>query len=53
MFKSTKEQLREERRKNEALQAELNRANANLEYVAMMADVGLDAGEVSAESEEV
>lgn len=42
MFKSTKEQLREERRKNEALQAELNRANANLEYVAMMADVDLD-----------
>lgn len=40
--KTIKEQLVEERRKNEALLSELIRVNANLEYVAMMTDVDIN-----------
>lgn len=40
--KTIKEQLMEERRKNEALLSELIKVNANLEYVAMMTDVEID-----------
>lgn len=38
------EQLREERRKNERLTAAQAKINADLAYIAMMADVDLDEG---------
>ena len=47
-FKSTKEQLIEERRKNAVLQSALEKTNADVEYIAMMTDIELD----EAESEE-
>lgn len=39
MVKNLKAQLREERRKNEALTAENQQLRADLEFVAIMADV--------------
>jgi hypothetical protein len=42
---SAKKQLRQERQKNAALQAELEKTKATLEYVAMMADVELPESE--------
>jgi len=41
-FKSTKEQLLEERRKNAQLQAALEKTSADVEYIAMMTDVELE-----------
>lgn len=41
ILKDTQKQLREERRKNEALTAELDKAKADLAYVSMMVDVDL------------
>lgn len=41
-YKSTREQLIEERRKNAALTAQLAQTNANLEFIAMMTDVDID-----------
>ena len=41
-YKSTREQLLEERRKNAALTAQLAQTNANLEFIAMMTDVSID-----------
>lgn len=41
-FKTTKEQLIEERRKNAVLQSALAKTNADVEYIAMMTDVELD-----------
>lgn len=43
IVKTEKEQLREERQKNERLTAALAKANADLEYIAMMADIDLDS----------
>ena len=43
--KTIKEQLMEERRKNEALLSELIKINANLQYVAMMTDVDINEEE--------
>ena len=40
-IKTTKEQLREERQKNEVLTAQLAQANADLQYLAMMTDIDL------------
>lgn len=44
-YKSTKEQLLEERRKNAQLQAELEKTSADVEYIAMMTDVELEDDE--------
>jgi len=44
-FKSTRELLLEERRKNASLQAELAKTNADVEYLAMMADVEMEETE--------
>jgi len=44
-FKSTREQLLEERRKNAELQATLDKTSADVEYIAMMTDVELDDDE--------
>lgn len=44
-FKSTREQLVEERRKNAQLQAALNKTSADVEYIAMMTDVELEDDE--------
>lgn len=41
-YKSLHEQLIEERNKNEQLQYQLEKANADLYYIAMMADVDLE-----------
>lgn len=43
MFKSKtiKEQLFEERRKNEALLSQFIKLNANVQYVAMMTDINI------------
>lgn len=45
-FKSTREQLLEERRKNAQLQAALDKTNSDVEYIAMMTDVELEEDEV-------
>lgn len=42
ILKDTRKQLREERRKNELLTAKLNKAEADLAYLAMMTDVELE-----------
>lgn len=44
-YKSIHEQLFEERRKNAKLQAQVDKANADIEYVAMMADVDIEEDE--------
>ena len=41
-YKSLHEQLIEERNKNEQLQYQLEKANADLYYIAMMTDVDLE-----------
>lgn len=41
-FKTTREQVIEERRKNAQLQAELDKTNADIAYLAMMTDVELE-----------
>lgn len=45
-FKSTREQLLEERRKNAELRAALDKTNADVEYIAMMTDVELEDDEM-------
>lgn len=50
-YKSTKEQLLEERRKNAQLQAALDKTSADVEYIAMMTDVELDDDEELMETE--
>lgn len=47
IIKTVREQLLDERAKNEALEAENARLRADLAYVAMMADVELDEEEES------
>lgn len=42
MLVTLRRQLRETRRENEALLAELNRAKANLDYVVMMTGAEVD-----------
>lgn len=44
-YKSVKDYSLQERLKNEELQAALNKANADLEYLAMMTDVELEQEE--------
>jgi hypothetical protein len=44
-YKSIHEQLFEERRKNAKLQAQIAKANADLEYIAMMTDVDIEEDE--------
>ena len=41
-FRSTKEQLLEERRKNTKLQVDIAKATADIEYIAMMTDVDIE-----------
>jgi cell division protein FtsB len=45
MYRDVHAQLREERRKNEKLEAENRKLQGDLAYVAMMTDVDLDDGE--------
>ena len=51
-YKSLHEQLIEERNKNEQLQYQLEKANADLYYIAMMTDVDLEE-DVQSENLEV
>lgn len=51
-YKSLREQLIGERNKNEQLQYQLEKANADLYYIAMMTDVDLEA-DVPSENLEV
>lgn len=50
-FKSTREQLLEERRKNAQLQAALDKTSADVEYIAMMTDVELESDDEFEETE--
>lgn len=52
-YKGVNEQLLEERKKNASLQAKLNKANADIEYLAMMSDIELEDGEVNINEDEV
>lgn len=52
-FKSTREQLLEERRKNAQLQAALDKTNSDVEYIAMMTDVELESEETEVEENDV
>ena len=54
MFKSKtiKEQLFEERRKNEALLSQFIKLNANVQYVAMMTDVDILDEEIKEKEKE-
>lgn len=42
LYKSVKSQLVEERKKREAAEAKLNKASADVDYIAMMCDVKLE-----------
>lgn len=48
---STSEQLRNERKKNAELQNALNKAQANIDYIAIMSDIDID-DEVEATNEQ-
>lgn len=52
-YKGVNEQLLEERKKNASLQAKLNKANADIEYLAMMSNIELEDGEVNINEDEV
>ena len=52
-YKGVNEQLLEERKKNASLQAKLNKANADIEYLAMMSDIELEDEEVNINENEV
>ena len=49
MFLSTKDQLRKERQKNQALAAQLSKARSDLDYVTMM--TGVDIPELEEEEQ--
>ena len=51
-FKSTKEQLIEEQRKNARMQSILDKTNADVEYIAMMTDVELEFEDEKREDED-
>lgn len=42
VYKDTKRQLMEEKKKNAELQSKLAKTNADIEYIAMMTDVELE-----------
>jgi len=42
-YKTAREQLMEERRRNANLQAALAKTNADIEYIAMMTDVEIES----------
>lgn len=52
-YKGVNEQLIEERKKNAYLQAKLNKANADIEYLAMMSNIELEDEEVNINEDEV
>ena len=52
-YKSLHEQLIEERNKNEQLQYQLEKANADLYYIAMMTDVDLEEDSEVPENDEI
>lgn len=52
-YKGVNEQLLEERKKNASLQVKLNKANADIEYLAMMSDIELEDEEVNINEDEV
>lgn len=52
-YKSLREQLIEERNKNEQLQYQLEKANADLYYIAMMTDVDLEEDSEVPENDEI
>lgn len=43
VYKSIREQLLDERKKNAELQAALTKTNADIEYIAMMTDVDMES----------
>ena len=45
LYKSTKQQLLEERKKRKAAEKKLNQTSADLDYVAMMCDIELETEE--------
>ena len=45
VYKDTKKQLMEEKKKNAEWQAKLAKTNADVEYIAMMTDVELEETE--------
>lgn len=49
--KTTNEQLIEERNKNKTLRAQLDKASADLEYIAMMSDIDLDDEETEVDND--
>jgi hypothetical protein len=51
-YKSIHEQSFEERRKNAKLQAQVEKANADLEYIAMMTDVDIEEDETEVMDDE-
>lgn len=50
-YKSIREQLLEERRKSARLEAELNKTNADVEYIAMMTDVEIEDEETEVQDD--
>ncbi len=52
-YRTTAEQLRIERRKNDALQAQLIKTKADLDYIAMMSDVELETNTESEVKEDI
>jgi hypothetical protein len=50
-YKSTREQLLEERRKNADLRAQMAKANADIEYIAMMTDVEMEEDETEVQDD--
>jgi len=53
IYKSTKQQLVEERRMRELAEAKLNKASADVDYIAMMCDVDLDLEEGDVINEQI
>lgn len=52
-YQSVKDMLLQELKKNAALQAQLAQTSANLDYVAMMADVDIPVEEEPEDEQEV
>lgn len=51
-YKSVAQQALDLRRENAALRAALEKARADIEYIGMMSDIGLDMEETEVDSDE-
>ena len=51
-FISLQQQLIDERKKNAVLKAQTEKNAADIDYIAMMSDVELDAGETEVDTDE-